>query len=216
MSRPLVRLALALALMTGLLGCASTAPGPNAAGGQRSEMTTSTTTTATTSGGDDVKTIYIAGGCFWGVEKYIGQVQGVVGTEVGYANGTSDSAVYGDGTGYTEAVKVDYDPQVAPLPFLLDLFYDVIDPTSVNRQGNDIGVEYRTGIYYTDPADREIIDQSIARLQRGYSRPIAIEVAPLTNYSTAEEYHQDYLTKNPDGYCHIPRKLFDAAAAARP
>ena len=138
-----------------------------------------------------MKTIYIAGGCFWGVEKYIGQVQGVVGTEVGYTNGASGSATYGDGTGYTEAVKVDYDPQVAPLPFLLDLFYDAIDPTSVNRQGNDVGVEYRTGIFYTDPADREAIEQSIAKLQRSYTRPIAIEVALLKNYSAAEEYHQD-------------------------
>ena len=107
-------------------------------------------------------------------------------------------------------------PKVAPLPFLLDLFYDAIDPTSVNRQGNDIGTEYRTGIYYTDPADKAVIDRSLARLQKEYTDPIAVESGPLTNYTRAEDYHQDYLEKNPSGYCHIAEKLFDAAAAARP
>ena len=162
------------------------------------------------------KTIYVAGGCFWGLEKYIGLVDGVVATEVGYANGESDKATYGDGSGYAEAVKVVYDPAVAPLPFLLELFYDAIEPTSVNRQGNDIGTEYRTGIYYTDPADKAVIDASLARLQKEYTDPIAVESGPLTTYTRAEDYHQDYLEKNPGGYCHIPEKLFDAAAAARP
>ncbi len=166
--------------------------------------------------GEGMKTIYVAGGCFWGLEKYIGLVDGVVGTEVGYANGESDSATYGDGSGYAEAVEVVYDPKVARLSFLLDLFYDAIDPTSVNRQGNDLGTEYRTGIYYTDPADKAVIEESLARLQRDYSDPIAIESGPLTTYTRAEDYHQDYLEKNPGGYCHIPEKLFDAAASARP
>ena len=174
------------------------------------------TTQAATSGGKNVKTIYIAGGCFWGLEKYIGEVHGVVSTEVGYANGTSSHATYQDGSGYAEAVKVDYDPAVAPLPFLLGLFYDAVDPTSVDRQGNDVGTDYRTGIYYTDPADKPVIDQSLAELQKQYSQPIAIEAGPLTNYTTAENYHQKYLDKNPNGYCHIPRKLFEAAAAAHP
>lgn len=163
-----------------------------------------------------MKTIYIAGGCFWGLEKYIGLVNGVISTEAGYANGTRDNAVYRDDSGYAEAVKVEYDPEVAPLPFLLDLFYDAIDPTSLNKQGNDIGVEYRTGIYYVDPADRSVIDESLARLQARYSQPIAIETGPLVRYTPAEEYHQDYLDKHPGGYCHIPRKLFDAAKTARP
>ena len=166
--------------------------------------------------GKDVKTIYAAGGCFWGLEKYIGLVNGVLDTEVGYANGANASATYGDGSGYAEAVKVVYDPAVAPLPFLLDLFYDAIEPTSVNRQGNDVGTEYRTGIYYTDPADEAVIEQSLARLQKQYTQPIAVESGPLTNYTRAEDYHQDYLEKNPGGYCHIPQKLFDAASAARP
>ena len=133
------------------------------------------------SAGKDVKTIYVAGGCFWGLEKYIGLVKGVVDTEVGYANGANASATYGDGSGYAEAVKVVYDPTVAPLPFLLDLFYDAIEPTSVNRQGNDVGTEYRTGIYYTDPADEAVIEQSLAQLQKKYTQPIAVESGPLTN-----------------------------------
>ena len=163
-----------------------------------------------------MKTIYVAGGCFWGLEKYIAMVNGVVDAEVGYANGANASATYGDGSGYAEAVKVVYDPKVAPLRFLLDLFYDAIEPTSVNRQGNDFGTEYRTGIYYTDPADKAVIDRSLARLQKEYTDPIAVESGPLTNYTRAEDYHQDYLEKNPAGYCHIAQKLFDAAAAARP
>lgn len=179
----------------------------------KSEPSVSATTTP---GGANVKTIYLAGGCFWGLEKYVGLVKGVSATEAGYANGQRDNAKYGDGSGYAEVVKIEYDPQVAPLPFLLDLYYDAIDPTSVNRQGNDIGAEYRTGIYFTDPADETAIRQSIAQLQKGFSAPIAIEVEPLVRYTPAEEYHQDYLDKNPNGYCHIPSKLFEAARAARP
>jgi len=174
------------------------------------------TSTSTTAGDGNVKTIYLAGGCFWGLEKYVSLVQGVASTEVGYANGTRDNAKYGDGSGAAETVKIEYDPAVASLPFLLGLYYDAIEPTSLNRQGNDVGAEYRTGIYYTDPADKAVIDQSLAELQKGLSAPIAIETGPLLRYSTAEEYHQDYLDKNPGGYCHIPRKLFEAAAAARP
>jgi peptide methionine sulfoxide reductase msrA/msrB len=198
-----------LAALT-LAACGSAAPQSGTAASATPRAT------PTDYGGKDVKTIYIAGGCFWGLEKYIGLVQGVAGTEVGYANGSRDNATYGDGSGYTEAVKVDYDPEVAPLPFLLELFYGAIDPTSVNRQGNDVGVEYRTGIYYTDPADKAVIEQSLAELRKQYERPIAVESGPLVRYTSAEGYHQDYLDKNPGGYCHIPRRLFEAAAAARP
>jgi peptide methionine sulfoxide reductase msrA/msrB len=198
-------------LALALAGCASGATDAGSPAAIASEPVTSPAPA-----GEDVKTIYIAGGCFWGLEKYIGLVNGVVDTEVGYANGASASATYGDGSGYAEAVKVVYDPTAAPLPFLLDLFYDAIEPTSVNRQGNDVGTEYRTGIYYTDPADEAVIEQSLARLQREYSEPIAVESGPLTTYTRAEDYHQDYLAKNPGGYCQIPDKLFDAAAAARP
>ncbi len=165
-------------------------------------------------------TIYLAGGCFWGVEKYIASIKGVVGTEAGYANGTTDSPTYRDVvtglTGDAETVRVDYDPTVAPLPFILELFFKAIDPTSVNRQGNDVGTQYRSGIFYSDDADRAVIDRSIAQLQAGYNKPIAIEVTPLTSFTTAEEYHQDYLDKNPGGYCHIGGDLFRSAAEAVP
>lgn len=164
--------------------------------------------------------IYLAGGCFWGVEKYMSLVAGVSDAQAGYANGHADSPTYTEvctgRTGYTETVRVDYDPAVAPLPFLLDLFYLAIDPTSLNRQGNDIGTQYRSGVYYSDPADLPVIERSLARLQERYSKPLAVEIAPLTSYTPAEEYHQDYLDKTPGGYCHIGRDLFEKAAAAVP
>jgi peptide methionine sulfoxide reductase msrA/msrB len=178
------------------------------------------TTLANIRGGEDVATIYLAGGCFWGVEKYMSEVNGVLNAEAGYANGNTDSPTYGDvssgRSGYTETVRVDYDSTVAPLPFLLDLFYKAIDPTSLNRQGNDVGTQYRSGIYYSDPADRAVIERSLAQLQEGYDKPIAVEARPLTSYTPAEEYHQDYLDKNPGGYCHISPGLFKDAAAAKP
>lgn len=165
-------------------------------------------------------TIYLAGGCFWGVEKYIASINGVIDTEAGYANGTTDSPTYGEVvtglTGDAETVRVDYDPTVAPLPFILELFYKAIDPTSVNRQGNDVGTQYRSGIYYSDESDREVIGRSIAQLQGRYDKPVAIEVTPLTSFTPAEEYHQDYLDKNPGGYCHIGGNLFRDAAEAVP
>jgi peptide methionine sulfoxide reductase msrA/msrB len=167
-------------------------------------------------GGKGVKTIYLAGGCFWGTQKYIDYIHGVTATEVGYANGASSSATYGDGSGYAETVRVDYDPSVAPLPFLLRVFYKAIDPTTMDRQGNDVGTEYRSGIYYTDPADLPIIEASLARLQTQYAAPIAIETGPLKTYTPAEDYHQKYLQKNPGGYCHIPLSLFKDAGSARP
>lgn len=165
-------------------------------------------------------TIYLAGGCFWGLEKYFSLVNGVVATDVGYANGTTSSPSYEEvctgRTGHAETVRVEYDPAVAPLPFLLELFYEAVDPVSINRQGNDIGTQYRTGIYYTDTAERAVIERSIAALQERYDRPVAIEVAPLTNYFSAEGYHQDYLEKNPGGYCHIGLAEFEHARNARP
>jgi len=163
-----------------------------------------------------VKTVYFAGGCFWGIEKYLGMIHGVTDTEVGYANGASDSATYGDGSGHAETVRVDYDPSVAPLPFLLGLFYEAIDPTSIDQQGNDVGTEYRSGIYFTDPIDRPVIEASLAGLQTRCDKPIAIEAGPLKTYTRAEDYHQKYLEKNPGGYCHILLGLFSQAASAVP
>ncbi len=164
------------------------------------------------------KEIYLAGGCFWGTEKYLKSIPGVMNTEVGYANGMIQNPSYEDvcyrNTGHAETVRVEYDPKFIDLTHLLNLFFQVIDPTSVNGQGNDIGSQYRTGIYYVDPKDEPIILAAITDLQRKYDKPIAVEIKPLKNYFPAEEYHQDYLTKNPNGYCHIGRGAFDRARQA--
>ncbi len=163
----------------------------------------------------ELKEIYLAGGCFWGTEKYLSLVNGVISTEVGYANGNTIDPTYNDvchmNTGHTETVKVVYDSQVISLTDILLLFYDVIDPTSIDRQGNDVGSQYRSGIYYTDESDKEIIFDSIAQLRKEYKAPVVIEVLPLSNYTKAEEYHQKYLEKNPKGYCHIGEDKFKNA-----
>lgn len=160
--------------------------------------------------------IYLAGGCFWGLEKYLASIYGVKATQVGYANGNTESPTYEEvchcNTGHAETVKVNYDPAVLPLEFLLDLYYEAIDPVSHNKQGGDVGEQYRTGIYYISKEDAQIIENSIERLQSRCSRPVAIEVLPLRNFSTAEEYHQKYLNKNPGGYCHIGKAQFEKAA----
>lgn len=162
--------------------------------------------------------IYLAGGCFWGMEKYLASIRGVTGTQVGYANGRTDRPTYEEvchcDTGHAETVRVTYDPQTVSLDFLLELYFSVIDPTSVNRQGNDRGTQYRTGIYYENESDRTVIDRALSRLQARLSAPVAVEVEPLNNFASAEEYHQRYLDKNPGGYCHIPRERFAMAAQA--
>ncbi len=162
--------------------------------------------------------IYLAGGCFWGTEKYIFAIRGVISTEVGYANGRTENPTYDEvcnkNTGHAETVHVIYSPEIISLESLLELYYDSIDPTSVNRQGGDAGTQYRTGIYYTDKTDLPVIEKSIKRLQKRYDKPIAVEVGPLVNFYRAEEYHQRYLDKNPGGYCHIPDYKFDRAARA--
>jgi peptide methionine sulfoxide reductase msrA/msrB len=163
--------------------------------------------------------IYLAGGCFWGLEKYMASIPGVISTQVGYANGRTANPSYEEvcyaNTGHAETVKVEYDPKLLGLEFLLDLYYEVIDPLAVNRQGPDIGAQYRTGIYYLDKNDRPLIEASLDRLQKKYNMPIAIELKELENFYPAEEYHQKYLDKNPGGYCHIGRKHFERAAQAR-
>lgn len=162
--------------------------------------------------------IYLAGGCFWGMEKYIKSVRGVLSTQVGYANGKTENPTYEEvcynNTGHAEAVKVTYDAKILPLDFLLNLFFDAIDPTAVNRQGGDKGVQYRTGIYYTDSKDLPVVQRAIENLQKTYDKLIAIEVMPLVNFSPAEEYHQKYLDKNPGGYCHIGQSKFVKASQA--
>lgn len=161
-----------------------------------------------------MKTIYLAGGCFWGLEKYCQLLPGVTATCVGYANGPTDNPTYAQvcgGSGHAETVRVDYDPGTLGLPRLLALFFDVIDPVSVNRQGNDSGVQYRTGIYYTDGEDSETVACALEALGRRLGKPIAVEAGPLACFFPAEAYHQKYLDKNPGGYCHIaPAKFLKA------
>lgn len=165
-----------------------------------------------------MKEIYLAGGCFWGTEKYLGSLPGVLDTQVGYANGRTQRPTYEqvcrENTGHAETVRVRYDPQALSLPFLLERFYEVIDPTSVNRQAGDQGEQYRSGIYYVDRLDEPVIRQSMAALQSRLSKPVAIQVQPLENYHPAEEYHQKYLDKNPQGYCHISASKFAQARQA--
>lgn len=163
--------------------------------------------------------IYLAGGCFWGTEHFFKQIQGVISTETGFANGHTEhptyKEVYTDTTGYAETVKVEYDADVADLRFLLELYFKAIDPTSLNKQGEDEGTRYRTGIYYTDCGDLPIIQQVFNEVAQQCDRPIAVEVLPLSNYYAADEYHQDYLDKHPDGYCHLSPALFEFARKAR-
>lgn len=164
-------------------------------------------------------TIYLAGGCFWGTEHFMKQIPGVVDAEVGYANSNVPNPTYRQvctgQTGAAETVRVVYDTDSLTLPFLLNLYYQTIDPTSFNKQGNDIGTQYRTGIYYTNPEDSLIVSESLASLQARYDRPLAIEIGPLQNFYPAEDYHQDYLDNNPGGYCHINPRLFREAREAR-
>lgn len=167
----------------------------------------------------ELKEIYLAGGCFWGTEKYLSNIHGITFTDVGYANGNTENPTYQEvchnNTGHAETVRVFYDPKLVRLEFILTLYYDVIDPTSVNRQGGDIGSQYRTGIYYVEDNDIPVIHASIKELQTHYDKPVAIEVLPLKNYYLAEDYHQKYLDKNPGGYCHIRREKFDQAKQAK-
>jgi peptide methionine sulfoxide reductase msrA/msrB len=165
-----------------------------------------------------LKEIYLAGGCFWGAEKYLSLIPGVTETQTGYANGRTESPLYEDvcfkNTGHAETVKVIYDPEVLDLSFLLELFHEAIDPISVNRQGHDVGTQYRTGIYYMDEKDLPVIEASLAALQTKYDTPLAVEAKPLENYYPAEEYHQKYLDKNPGGYCHLGSGTFKKLKAA--
>ena len=166
-----------------------------------------------------MKEIYLAGGCFWGTEHYFKQIEGVTNTEVGFANGNTENPtykeVYTDQTGYAETVHVVYDEQVVSLEFLLNMFFKAIDPTSLNKQGHDEGTRYRTGVYYVTEDQLPIINKVFAEQQALLSEPIAVERLPLKIFYTAEEYHQDYLDKNPDGYCHLPTALFEFARQAK-
>ncbi|MBP3892452.1 MAG: peptide-methionine (S)-S-oxide reductase MsrA [Atopobiaceae bacterium] len=151
--------------------------------------------------------IYLAGGCFWGVEEYFSRIPGVTDTTTGYANGHTANPTYQDvctdATGYAETVHVVYDPERVSLQTILEHYFMIIDPLSVNRQGGDSGTQYRTGVYYVDEASHEVAREVFAIQQLRYHEPMAVELEPLTCFYPAEEYHQDYLKKNPGGYCHV-------------
>ena len=155
----------------------------------------------------NTKEIYLAGGCFWGVEAFFKKVYGIIDIKVGYANGKTENPKYEEvchfNTGHAETVKIIYNPEKVDLSTLLQYYFQIIDPTSLNKQGNDIGTQYRTGIYYTDENDKNIIEQELNNLQKKFDEKIVIENKKLENFFLAEEYHQDYLDKNPKGYCHI-------------
>lgn len=156
---------------------------------------------------ENLHTIYLAGGCFWGIEAYMKKLPGVYDTDVGYANGNTKNPTYEqvcyNNTGHAETVKVVYDTTRITTAQLLDGFFEVVNPTSVNKQGNDRGSQYRSGIYYVDAEDRDTAEAAVAKQQEKYSLPVVTEVLPLDNFYLAEDYHQDYLDKNPNGYCHI-------------
>ena len=158
-----------------------------------------------------MKTIYLAGGCFWGLQKFFDQFDGVISTEVGYANGPDSAPSYEEvcnDSGHAETVKIDYDEGKISLEQLLEYYFMVIDPTSVNKQGHDEGIQYRTAVIWTDEGQRQVIDEVYRKQAEQYGGEMAVAVEPLVNFFSAEEYHQKYLEKNPGGYCHIPAKYY--------
>ena len=174
-----------------LFACTKSKTEGNALGGQRMN--------------EGLKEIYFAGGCFWGMQGYFKRVKGVIQTNTGYANGKTDQTTYKElkESDHAETVQIFYDSNVVSLQELLVRFFTVIDPTSLNKQGNDVGRQYRTGIYYKDASLRSKIELFIETMQKKIDEPILVEVLPLKHFVLAEEYHQDYLDKNPNGYCHI-------------
>ena len=158
-----------------------------------------------------MSTIYLAGGCFWGLQKFFDQFEGVISTEVGYANGPEKAPTYEEvchDSGHAETVKIVYDEKILPLEKLLDYYFMVIDPLSVNKQGHDEGIQYRTAIIYTDESQRPVIMEVYERVEDKLDEEPAVAVEALENFFPAEEYHQKYLEKNPGGYCHIPARYY--------
>ncbi len=158
-----------------------------------------------------MKEIYLAGGCFWGTQKFFEQFEGIIETEVGYANGSLLNPTYEqvcrEGTGHAETVRIVFDENKIPTEEVLEKYFMTINPLSINRQGGDIGTQYRTGIYYQDESLLPDIEKVYAEEEKKAGQPLAVELKKLENFSPAEEYHQKYLDKNPGGYCHIPQRL---------
>ena len=164
--------------------------------------------------------IYLAAGCFWGAQRFFDSLPGVQKTAVGYANGRTPDPTYHEvksgKTGYAETVKISYDKSIISLEEILRLYFMIIDPTSLNKQGEDVGEQYRTGVYYSDPGDVPTITSVFLTVQQNLSAKMATELLPLENFYTAEEYHQKYLEKNPGGYCHISPKMIEFAKNYKP
>ena len=156
-----------------------------------------------------IKEVYLAGGCFWGVEGYFAQLNGVIETKVGYSNGLTEDTNYKliKSTDHAEVIYLKYNDEILPLTDVLRHYFRIIDPTSINKQGGDVGRQYRTGIYYVDEDTADIARQCIDELQKQIDKKIVVEVEEVNNYIDAEEYHQKYLEKNPTGYCHVDLSL---------
>ncbi len=161
---------------------------------------------------DSMSVIYLAGGCFWGLQKFFDQFDGVTGTEVGYANGPDRAPTYEEvcaDSGHAETVRIVYDETRISLTELLDMFFLAVDPLSVNRQGQDEGIQYRSGIYYSEPSQLPEIEARMRREEEAREQKLAVELLPLQSFWPAEEYHQKYLDKNPGGYCHISPEMLN-------
>ena len=162
--------------------------------------------------------IYLAGGCFWGTEFLMRNVPGVVSVEVGYSNGMTRNPTYREvckGSGHAESAHVIYNPQIVSLSKILSIYYQSIDPTFVNREGNERDMQYRSGIYFSNPDDEPVIRESLKHLQSDFFNQIFVENKPIKNFYRAEEEHQEYLMKNPNGYCHVTRPMIDEQAKAK-
>ena len=157
--------------------------------------------------------IYLAGGCFWGVEAFISRLKGVNNTEVGYANGRDLAPTYEKvctgKTGHAETVKATYNPKIISLEEILENFFKIIDPYTRNRQGADIGTPYRTGIYWQEDSQRDVVINFLREKQKVSSKRIVVEAHAISSFYPAEAYHQKYLERNPQGYCHVDLNLID-------
>jgi peptide methionine sulfoxide reductase msrA/msrB len=206
---------LASALVLSACSPATTGSQAPSASDQSPSPASSLESSATIRAPEGIREIYLAGGCFWGVEAFFSRIDGVVDAVSGYANGLTENPAYEDliyrNSGHAETVLVRYDPTRITLDELLIYYFRIIDPTSLNQQGNDIGTQYRTGVYYLDAAEEAVIRKRLEAEQPNYDQLIVIEVEPLRQFFPAEDYHQDYLVNNPNGYCHI-----DLSRAADP
>lgn len=156
-----------------------------------------------------MENIYLAGGCFWGMEDLFRTHPGVIDTEVGYSGGSTQNPTYEYHPGHAEALKVTYDPSVVSYDDLLNFFFRIHDPTTLNRQGNDVGDSYRSAIFYENDEQKAAASAMIARVNESglYDSPVVTSLEKFDNFWTAEDYHQDYLEKNPGGYtCHFLRQ----------